>query len=186
MEILTILLLSVGLAMDAFAVSISCGLANEDKVIKNAIKVGGAFGFFQGAMTYIGWLLGFSVKAYIQSIDHWIALILLVIIGTKMIIEAKNEDCSEICLTSFKTLLTLSVATSIDAMAAGLSLTSFNMNIAFPVVSIAVITYVLSFIGFLIGKRIGCNRRFKSGVDILGGVILISIGLKIFIQHMFM
>lgn len=183
MNSITILFLAFGLAMDAFAVSISCGISDTKVSLKNALKIGVSFGIFQAGMTATGWILGMSFKQYIESIDHLIALILLVFIGVKMIKESRNEDCDSIILTDFKMLMTLSIATSIDAMAAGLSLTSININILLVAIEIGVITFILSFFGVLAGKKIGDKAIFKSSIDILGGIILICIGLKIFIEH---
>ena len=184
MDNLIILMLAIGLAFDAFAISISCGMANKKQNFKIAIKVGLAFGIFQTGMTAIGWALGITFRHYIESIDHWIALVLLVAIGADMIKNAKSDDDKSIELTSFKMLITLSIATSIDAMAAGLSLSSLNIDIIKPALEIGVVTFLLSFAGVYIGNSMSKVTKLKSYVNIIGGLILILIGIKIFIEHM--
>lgn len=183
MDLITIILTAVALAMDAFAVSISCGLADAKNTSRNALKVGIAFGLFQGGMTAIGWLAGCTFSTWIENIDHWVAFGLLGIIGAKMIWEAIEEDNECIALTSFRVLITLAIATSIDALAVGISFSALKIDIILPAVMIGLITFALSFFGVFLGKQIGCNTKFKKYIDIFGGVILIGIGLKILLEH---
>ncbi|WP_010243879.1 manganese efflux pump MntP [Acetivibrio cellulolyticus] len=183
MDLITIILTAVGLAMDAFAVSISCGLADAKNTSRNALNAGIAFGLFQGGMTAGGWLAGYSFRAWIENIDHWVAFALLGIIGAKMIWEAFEGENECIMLTSLKVLITLAVATSIDALAVGISLSALKIDIVLPAVMIGVITFALSYFGVFLGKMIGCNSKFKKYIDMLGGVILVGIGLKILLEH---
>lgn len=183
MDLVTIILIAVGLAMDAFAVSISCGLSDAKNTSRNALKTGIAFGLFQGGMTAGGWLAGCSFRAWIENIDHWVAFALLGIIGAKMIWEALDGENECIALTSLKVLITLAVATSIDALAVGISLSALKTDIVFPALMIAAITFVLSYFGVYVGKIIGCNSKFKKYIDMFGGVILLGIGLKILLEH---
>jgi len=179
----TMFFLAVGLAMDAFAVSISCGLANEKGILKGGLRVAGAFGFFQAMMAFLGWALGEAFEVYINSCCHWIALILLCFIGVNMIIESRVECRDNKKKLNFKTLMMLSIATSIDALAAGISLKAFEINIAEVVFEIGIVTFILSFIGVAMGKKLCSINKFKSHIEILGGVILIIIGFKVFISH---
>lgn len=183
MDLLTIILTALGLAMDAFAVSISCGISDDKNTARNALKAGIAFGVFQGGMTALGWLAGLSFRVWIENIDHWVAFLLLGVIGAKMIWEAFDGENECIALTSFKLLLTLAVATSIDALAVGISFSALKMDILLPALLIGIITFALSYFGVFLGKMIGCNTKFKKFVDIFGGVILIGIGLKILLEH---
>ncbi len=180
---LLIILTALGLAMDAFAVSISCGLSDAKNTSRNALNAGFAFGLFQGGMTALGWFAGLSFRAWIENVDHWVAFGLLGIIGAKMIWEAFDGENECIALTSFKVLITLAIATSIDALAVGISFSALKMDILFPALMIGIITFALSYFGVFLGKMIGCNTKFKKYIDIFGGVILISIGLKILLEH---
>ena len=189
-----IFLTGFALSMDAFAVSVTMGMTLKNINSKIAFKIAFLFGFFQGLMPFIGWFLGIRFESYIKSVDHWIALFLLSFIGLKMIFEAvesenikfKNESEKEKYIESInkldnKELLILSIATSIDALAVGVSFAFLNISI-FPVcLSIFVITAVLCFIGVLIGKKLG--SMFKNYAQILGGIVLIFIGLNILNEH---
>lgn len=179
----TIILTAIGLAMDAFAVSISCGLSGAKNTKRNALNAGIAFGIFQGGMTALGWFAGLSFRKWIENIGHWVAFGLLGIIGAKMIWEAFDSENECIALTSFKILITLAIATSIDALVVGISFSALKMDILFPVIMIGVVTFVLSYLGVYLGKIIGCNTKFKKYIDIFGGLILIGIGLKILLEH---
>jgi putative Mn2+ efflux pump MntP len=183
MDLITNILIAVGLAMDAFAVSIAIGLNLNENRMKNAIKIGLFFGFFQFIMPIIGWVLGTNFSSLISGFDHYIAFILLAFIGIKMIIEGFNGDESCIILPDFKKLIILSIATSIDALAVGLSYAFLNVSIVTPSIIIGVITFILSFIGANMGCSIGKKCKSKM-IDIIGGTILIGIGLKILIQHL--
>lgn len=195
MSILSILLTSFALSMDAFAVSITKGMTLKNINKKLAFKIALFFGLFQGGMPLIGWALGIGFEKYIKTFDHWIALILLGFLGGKMIYESlKGDDEDEIALelaegasaiqqsdVPLKDLLVLSIATSIDALAVGVSFAFLNIAIIPVVSAIAIITFLMCFMGVLIGKKIG--PILKNYAEIIGGVILIFIGLNIFNEH---
>lgn len=179
-----IVVIAVGLAMDAFAVSIVSGSAYKQLHVKHALRMAAFFGGFQAFMPLIGSMAGLSLKDYITGFDHWIAFCLLSAVGAKMIYESfkiksveKNPDPSNIFV-----LLALSVATSIDALAIGITLSLITHSIGIAVTIIGVITFVLSYLGVVIGKRFG--HFFENKIEILGGLILIAIGVKILIQHL--
>lgn len=182
MSLITIIFIAFGLAMDAFAVSISNGLNLKKFNINFAIKLGVFFGGFQALMPILGYLASLSIRDYIAKFDYWIAFILLTLIGSKMIYEAfvidENKDKKEL---SFYMLIILSIATSIDALAVGVSLTFLKVNIMAPAVIIGIITFFMSFLGVLIGSKFG--KFFENKIEILGGIILIGIGLKILLEH---
>jgi manganese efflux pump family protein len=187
MSTIAIILIALGLSADALAVSITTGVLLKKTTIKSALKVGTYFGVFQAIMPFIGWALGIKLSDYITKMDHWIALLLLCFIGGKMIYESikeNNEECEESQRKNpvgNKTLLVLAIATSIDALAVGISFACLNESIAKPIVIIGLITFVLCFIGVLIGKS--CGDLLKNHAKVFGGIILIAIGLKIFIEH---
>ena len=173
-----ILILAFALSMDAFAVSISLGIKNKNDIKILALKVGLFFGIFQALMPFIGYLGGIGLKDYIQGYDSIIAFILLLIIGGKMIYEAFNENVEEeISIVSNKVLLTLAIATSIDAMAAGFTLHLFDLNVYLSLLLIGVITFIMSYVGVYVGSKGG--EKYESKAEILGGVVLILIGFKI-------
>jgi len=183
MEWITTLGIAIGLAMDAFAVSISCGLSIKRNVLKNAVNAGITFGIFQAGMTYLGWLAGFFFRDYIQAYNHWVAFGLLLFIGVKMILEAFKEDGKPIVLTGIVMLMTLAVATSIDALAAGLSFSTLNTNIVFPTIVIGITALIFSFGGVFLGKAVRNTVKLGKSFDIFGGVILIIMGVKILLEH---
>lgn len=178
----SVMLLAVGLAMDAFAVSISCGITGNKNRMMTAVSCAAAFGLFQAGMALAGWLLADLFDHYIEAVDHWIAFGLLAFIGLKMIYEARRGE-EPVTLESMKMLLALSVATSIDAMAAGIGLSAVRAPIAVPAAAIGVTTMVLSFLGVLFGARLG-SCRYAKFFDAVGGIILIVLGVKILIEHM--
>jgi putative Mn2+ efflux pump MntP len=183
MDILTIMLIAVGLAMDAFAVSIAKGISINDQKRKNALIIASFFATFQMIMPVIGWLAGLGLKEVIMGIDHWIALGLLVLIGARMIYDStKKEDVQRESNLRFHILLTLSVATSIDALMVGLSFAFLQTAIAVPLIVIGIVTFALSYVGFLFGNVIG--NILGNKMKVVGGVILIAIGIKIFLEHM--
>ena len=184
MDIITILFIAVGLSMDAFAVSITSGLTIKNLKVNNAFKIAIFFGSFQAIMPLIGWLAGLSVRNFISGIDHWIAFGLLSFVGGKMIYESLSTKptAKENNPLNLYVLLVLSVATSIDALAVGLSLSFLNISIAMPVVIIGVVTFFLSFLGVFIGDRFG--HFFEKKMEIIGGLILVGIGIKIVIEHL--
>jgi len=185
---LEILLIAIALAMDAFTVAIAVGLhlAGSGYITKRQFfRLGFHFGLFQGMMPVIGWLAGRTVSEYIKSLDHWLALGLLSYIGIKMIREAGRPVAySRRDPTRGLSLIMLSVATSIDALAMGLSLAFLGTGIAYPAVVIGIVAAVFTVAGIGLGHRIGL--RWRRGVTILGGLILIGIGLKILIQHLWL
>ena len=180
---ITILLIAVGLAMDALAVSITSGLTIKDLRISNAATIALFFGSFQTFMPLIGWLAGLSARAFITGIDHWIAFGLLSLIGCKMIFESTRlgSNSKDFDPLNIYVLFLLAIATSIDALAVGLSLSFLKMAIVTPALIIGIITFSLSFIGVFLGNISG--HFFENKIEIIGGLILIGIGLKIVVEH---
>lgn len=184
MDIITILLIAIGLAMDAFAVSIAKGIAINRNRRRTALILGIFFGGFQMIMPAIGWLIGLSFKEIIMGIDHWIAFGLLTFIGSKMIYDStkkENEEKNE--PLRVYSILILAIATSIDALMVGLSFAFLNTSILEPILIIGAITFTLSVIGFFFGCGLG--HFFGNKIKIVGGLILIAIGIKILIDHLF-
>lgn len=184
MTIFELFILAVGLSMDAFAVSICKGLSLKKITLKNMGIVGLWFGGFQAAMPFIGYLLGTAFSNYITSFDHWIAFILLAAIGFNMIREAhlsNDEDTSNTSLR-FREMLVLAVATSIDALAVGITFAFLNVRIVPAVCFIGVVTFLLSAFGVRIGSVFG--TKYKAKAEIAGGVILILLGIKILFEHL--
>jgi putative Mn2+ efflux pump MntP len=182
-----LLLLAVGLSMDAFAVSVCKGLAMKKATIRAQVTCGIWFGGFQGLMPLIGFLLGTMFADAIQSIDHWIAFGLLALIGINMLREAFSKECDCCCGEdadlSVKTMFVMAVATSIDALAVGISLAmAGNVNIWLAVGLIGVVTFLLSGVGVRIGNIFG--SRFEKKAEATGGIILILLGLKILLEHL--
>ncbi len=178
-------LLAVGLSMDAFAVSVCKGLSVKKAGLKESAICGGWFGGFQGLMPLIGYLLGALFAQAIQAFDHWIAFGLLAVIGINMLKEAFSHecDCENNADFSVKTMFVMAVATSIDALAVGISLAmAGDVNIYVAVLLIAVTTFLLSALGVKIGNIFG--SRFEKKAQIAGGVILIGLGVKILLEHL--
>lgn len=180
-------LIGVGLSMDAFAVSVCKGLAMKKVNKKQAVVIGLYFGGFQALMPLIGWFLGIRFQKYITSIDHWIAFILLVFIGGKMILEAvRDPDVQEIkekdLPLDYKEMLMLAVATSIDALAVGITFAFLETPIVEAIVIIGCTTFALSVLGVVVGNFFG--TRYKKKAEIAGGIILVLIGLKILLEHL--
>lgn len=185
MGIFELLLLSIGLGMDAFAVSVCKGISMKKMDWKKACIVGLYFGGFQALMPVIGYFLGTSFQSIITNIDHWVAFVLLGIIGGKMIQEAFQKDKDEEEYSSdvsVKTMLILSVATSIDALAVGITFAFLNVNLLLAITFIGLITFVLSVVGTKIGNRFG--DKYKGKAEFIGGIILILIGFKILFEHL--
>lgn len=183
MGVLELLLLSVGLAMDAFAVSVCKGISMKKMNWKKAIIIGLYFGGLQALMPTIGYFLGAAFQSLITSIDHWIAFILLGIIGGGMIKESfgddeenRNDD------VSFKTMIVLAIATSIDALAIGITFAFLNVNLVLAISLIGIITFILSVFGTKIGNRFG--DKYEKKAEFLGGVILVLLGIKILLEHL--
>ena len=186
MGIVELLLLAVGLSMDAFAVSICKGLSMQKAGLKTGVICGSWFGGFQALMPLIGFFLGSLFAAAIEAFDHWVACGLLAIIGVNMLREAfdSEEEC-ECCQSDlgFKTMFVMAVATSIDALAVGISLAmGNNVNIWLAISLIGVITFIMCCIGVKIGSIFG--SKFEKNAQIAGGVILIGLGLKILLEHL--
>lgn len=183
MSIWELVVLSAGLAMDAFAVSVCKGLSIQKLKVSQALTVGVWFGAFQALMPLAGWLLGRAFAEMIQSVDHWVAFALLAVIGGNMIREGVgggDETCD--ASLSFGVMLTLAVATSIDALAVGITFAVIRVDIALAVSLIGGITFALSALGVKIGNLFGA--RFQGKAEIFGGVVLIFIGLKILLEHL--
>ena len=187
MSLWELLILAVGLSMDAFAVSVCKGLSVKKLKAKHMLTVGAYFGGFQALMPFLGWALGIRFQKYITSVDHWIAFFLLLFIGGKMVIEAvRDKDVQEIGAKDLpldhKEMLLLAVATSIDALAVGITFAFLNVSIMEACLIIGCTTFVLSVIGVVVGNFFG--TRYKRKAEIAGGVILILIGLKILLEHL--
>lgn len=185
MSLLSLFLLAVGLSMDAFAVSVCKGLATQKITLKNAGIVGLWFGGFQALMPTIGYLIGYRFQEKITALDHWIAFILLFIIGANMVRESfsKEEEHADASL-AFKEMFLLAVATSIDALAVGVTFAFLpDIPILPAVMFIGVITFIFSAAGMRIGNVFG--TRYKSKAELAGGIILALIGIKILIEHLF-
>jgi putative Mn2+ efflux pump MntP len=183
MNIFELLLLAVGLSMDAFAVSITKGLSIGKICIKDCLIVGMYFGLFQAFMPLIGYYLSSNFAVYITSYDHWIAFILLAIIGINMIRESREKETTDKNASiSFKAMLPLAIATSIDALAVGVSFAFLNINIYLSVIIIGITTFIISAIGVKIGSIFG--TKYKAKAELCGGIILILIGLKVLFEHL--
>lgn len=183
MDLLTLLTLAVGLAMDAFAASICKGLAMREKVLKKGIIVGLWFGGFQALMPTIGFFLGTQFKDQITSIDHWIAFVLLGLIGINMVKEALSNDEEQADDSiAVKEMFMLAVATSIDALAVGITFAFLNVHIVSAASMIGVCTFLISFAGVKIGNIFG--TKYKSKAELAGGIILILLGFKILLEHL--
>lgn len=182
MSVIEILIIGVGLAMDAFAVSICKGLSTRILKFKHALICGGYFGIFQGLMPLIGYILGIQFQSKIESIDHWIAFILLTLIGLNMIKEAFGDDENVDPDFSPKAMFPLAIATSIDALAIGVTFAFLNVNILLAISIIAIVTCLLSMFGVKIGHVFGV--KYKSKAEMAGGLILIIMGIRILIEHL--
>jgi len=181
---INLILISISLAMDCFAVSIAGGATVKRPRIKNALKVGISFGFFQAVMPIVGWAIGYSFRNLIENIDHWIAFSLLLAIGIKMLYEAfrKSPEKDKVDITRIPTLLILSVATSIDALVIGISLSILGISILVSVLIIGLFAFVFSVSGYYLGHKIG--KIIGNKMEIVGGIILLGIGTKILIEHL--
>jgi putative Mn2+ efflux pump MntP len=184
MTLITIIIIALGLSMDAFAVSIVSGAAYKQLKIKHALRIALFFGGFQAIMPLIGYLAGLSIKNYIASYDHWVAFGLLSAVGVKMIYESFKIKSAENNLnpTNILILLVLSIATSIDALAIGITLSFLKVSLVTAVGIIGLVTFVLSYLGVFIGKRFG--HFFENKIEAIGGLILIGLGVKILFEHL--
>ena len=181
-----LVLIAIGLSMDAFAVALCKGLCMKKLNLKQGAVIALFFGGFQLLMPLLGWVLGKQFEGYITSVDHWIAFVLLATIGIKMIVEAVRDRDAEVCPVDERLnlweLLVLAVATSIDALAVGITFAFLKTPILPAVTEIGVITFALSFLGVLVGHRFG--TRWKRKAEIAGGAVLVLIGIRILLEHL--
>ena len=186
MGIFELLLIGVGLSMDAFAAAVCKGLSMRKIHYGRAAVIGGFFGGFQAAMPLIGWFLGKQFQSYITNFDHWVAFLLLAFIGIKMIVEAVRSGLDAPAVQEdrlqIRELVILALATSIDALAVGITFAFLQINIWAAISIIGITTFILSFLGVMVGNRFGV--RYKQKAEIAGGVILVLIGLKILLEHL--
>ncbi|GAP13001.1 predicted membrane protein [Longilinea arvoryzae] len=186
MELVTDIIIAVGLAMDAFAVSLGVGTSGRARDGRSVFRLAFHFGFFQGGMTLLGWLLGSTVVDLIANFDHWLAFVLLAWVGLRMVKEGFARDGEESAFAADpsrgRVLMVLCVATSIDALAVGLSMAMLDTNVIFASVVIAVITSALSLVGLLGGNRLGSH--FGKRMEVLGGLLLVGIGVRILVSHL--
>lgn len=189
MNLFELFIIAVGLSMDAFAVSICKGLSMKKLHFKNALIVGLYFGIFQGGMPLIGYILGVQFQDKITAFDHWIAFILLVIIGLKMVKESLEKvPDNEIAFDeieeelNFKNMTILAIATSIDALAVGVTFAFLNVQIIPAVSFIGIVTFILSMVGVKLGNIFGI--KYKSKAELAGGIILVLMGTKILLEHL--
>lgn len=183
MSVIELFLIAVGLSMDAFAVAVCKGLAMPKMSWKGAAIVGLYFGGFQALMPFLGYLLGAGFKDAISAYDHWVAFILLALIGGNMIRESREDEEESLDASlSFRSMVLLAIATSIDALAVGVTLAFLDVPILSSVCFIGVVTFCLSLVGVKAGNVFGC--KYKSKAEFVGGLVLILIGLKILLEHM--
>ncbi|MCY1634824.1 MULTISPECIES: manganese efflux pump MntP [Marinifilum] len=184
MELVSIFLIALGLSVDSFAASVCSGLAIKKIRFLQAVKIAFFLALFQGGMPVIGWFIGWEINELIKEFDHWIAFILLAGLGSKMIYESlsNHEEDSSFNPLKLTVLIGISVATSIDALVIGFSMALIDVIIWWPAVIIGVVTFIASMLGMLLGKKIGSqtSKRF----EVLGGIVLILIGLRILIEHL--
>lgn len=178
-----IILLSLSLCFDTFAVSVSIGIHDRKVYFWQAFKIASILAFFQGLLPFLGWLGGMTLETYISAFDHWIALGLLVLVGGKMIFEAfSHDEEKEVDINNLRLIVTLAIATSIDAFAVGITLGLTDVNIWIAVPVIAFFTGLTAMFGMLIGKKVA--GLFGSKIEIIGGLILIALGAKIALEHL--
>ena len=189
---LEIWLLAIGLAMDCFAVSIASGIILKRIQWRPMLVMALAFGLFQALMPFIGWMFAKTFSHLIESVDHWIAFAILAFLGGRMILESfKDEDCRQTFNpASPKVVFTMAIATSIDALAIGISFALLGINnyteILSPILIIGFVSFVMSLIGLYFGIKCGCECARKLKAELWGGIILVAIGLKILIEHLFL
>ncbi len=186
MQFVNISAIAVALAMDAFAVSIVTGVSLKDVSFRQTFRLSWHFGLFQAMMPVIGWGAGLSIRVYIERYDHWVAFVLLALVGINMIREAFQHDTGEEQKkdpTKGVTLVILSVATSIDALAVGFSISILNVSIWTPALIIGIVAGIFTIVGLQIGKKIGSATRLSRYAGAIGGIVLLAIGFKIFHEH---
>jgi manganese efflux pump family protein len=182
---LSILIIALGLSADCFAVALSASIAKKALPLLQGFRVALSFGIFQAAMTIIGWLAGRTVIDFISSYDHWLAFGLLLFVGGRMIWESfheKEENEARADITKWHFLLLLSIATSLDALAVGLSFAFLEVNLTLASTTIGLVAFIITFAGFLAGKKLGALVGKRA--EIIGGIILIGIGLRILLEHL--
>ncbi len=184
MEILTLIIIAFGLSFDTFAVSVSNGLILKKITFSEATRIAIVFAVFQALMPVLGWLIGLNFKDLIQDYDHWVAFIILGLLGIKMIMESfkKEEDKAPLNPLSSKVMVSMAIATSIDALVVGFSFALLNFQIILSTILIGSITYIVAMLGMLFGKKIG--ERAGKRMEIIGGLMLIAIGSKILFEHL--
>jgi len=182
MDILTLILLAIGLCFDTFAVSVSSGIIRKEIIFWQAVRIAIILALFQAFMPFLGWLGGVTIKTWIEPFDHWVALGILTILGIKMIVESqKNSDEKDIDPLNIKVIIGMALATSIDAFAVGISFAIIEVNMLLAVFVIGSVTFIASMLGILFGKKTGSH--FGQKMEIIGGLILITIGVKIVMEH---
>ncbi|PKL69234.1 MAG: manganese efflux pump MntP [Methanomicrobiales archaeon HGW-Methanomicrobiales-1] len=184
MDFLTPVVIGIGLSMDCFAVSLAIGTTTKTRLIYAAVIIAVFFGVFQGGMTVIGWMAGSSVIGYISAYDHWIAFILLAIVGGKMILEGVRggEEEAHIEVVQLVPVIVLSLATSIDALAVGVSFGVLQTAVLIPAIIMGFVCFAISFAGVMLGERL--EDILGKKMEIIGGIILILIGINILAEHM--
>jgi manganese efflux pump family protein len=182
MHLIEILLIAIGLSFDTFAVSVSSGLCIKDINFRQAVRIAIVLAFFQAIMPLIGWAGGVQIESYVSEVDHWIAFGLLALLGLKMIIDclSDNRD-NKLNPLMLRVLITMAIATSIDALIVGLSFAFIKTNIVSAILIIGFVTFIFSMTGMLAGKKVG--GKLGTRMEILGGIILIAIGLKVLVSH---
>lgn len=185
MPFMNLLLVAIGLSMDAFAVSVTAGLSVRRGCFTDALQRAVVFGAFQAVMPLLGWLGGIGFRRVMAPIDHWIAFFLLTIIGARMILDSRHpqQPCKRNNTRHLLELFTLGIATSIDALAVGLTFALLGVDILYPILVIGAVTFVMSFAGVYLGKRFG--HLFERWLEAVGGLILIFIGIRILLKHLF-
>ena len=185
MSIFTFIIIGIGLSIDSFTACVSIGVCLGQIRIKDVLKIAFFMSFFQGLMPLFGWVAASSFESYIKDIDHWVAFILLSIIGSKMIYDSIFSKSEIKCLSPTKIwfLIGIALATSIDALIVGISFGVLQISIWTPIIIIAITTFIFSVVGVIVGKKIG--NKFNSKITIIGGVILIGLGIKILLEHLF-
>ncbi|NLE35573.1 MAG: manganese efflux pump [Bacteroidales bacterium] len=184
MDLITIIAIALGLSFDSFAVSLSCGVVESKIRFGNAMKIAFVLAFFQGGLTVLGFFLGSTVSGYIEKYDHWVAFILLMILGVRMIIGGLKDGAQRapVDINRWHVLLTMAVGTSIDALAVGISFALLKVQIWIAGLLIGAVTFLASMTAIRIGKSAG--SRLGSWVEIIGGIILAAIGIRILVEHL--
>ncbi len=186
MNILPLILIGIGLSIDSLAASITTGACCKRIKTKHIFKVAVFMAVFQGGMPYVGWLIGSSFKAAIEDYDHWIAFFLLFLIGFKLIYEGlteSDENYSSFNPSNNLLLIGMAIATSIDALVVGISFGLIEINIYLAMLIIGVLTFIFSTSGVVIGRKIG--NKINAGIDVFGGIVLIGLGVKILLSHIY-